>query len=220
LNNLDNPPYTSYPWSWGTPVSGVFRPVRMYAEPFRVIGIHCHWNDVNMRIAEGTWLRTKIAEFLADPDEPNDIILLGDLNGAPGTPPHPQLQEGNILHLLPKENGNITHVNGTAQIDHCYVTQDANDKLPKQSAFVIRPEYYGETSLQFDETYSDHYPVFIDLKPYAHTDMVDFALFAEHWLETGCNFQNNWCDSADLTGDGLIDCADLRQFTEWWLAGM
>jgi endonuclease/exonuclease/phosphatase family metal-dependent hydrolase len=217
LTNLNNPPYTAYPWTWATPVSGIFRPVRMYAEPFRVIGLHCHWNDVDIRTAEGIWLRTKIAEFLADPDEPNDIILLGDLNGAPGTPPHPQLQEGNILYLLPKENGDITHVNDRSQIDHCYVTQDANDKLPKHSAFVIRPEYYGETPLQFDETYSDHYPVFIDLKPSAHTDMVNFTLFAEQWLETGCNFQNSWCGSADLTGDGLVDYADLRQFVEWWL---
>jgi endonuclease/exonuclease/phosphatase family metal-dependent hydrolase len=192
----------------------------MYAEPFRVIGIHCHWNDANIRAAEGSWLRDRIIEMLQDPDEPHDIILLGDLNGSPSSAPHPQLQEGNILHLLPKENGNVTHVNGTSQIDHCYVTQDATDKLPKKSAFVIRPEYYGETPSQFDETYSDHYPIFIDFRPDAHTDFVDFAMFAAHWLETGCNLQNNWCGSADFTGDGQVDRADLCKFAEWWLAGM
>jgi len=217
LHNLNNPPYTSYPWAWGTPVSGVFRPVRMYAEPFRVIGIHCHWADADIRAAEGTWLRTKIIEFLEDPQGPNEIFLLGDLNGEPGTPPHPQLQEGNILNLLPKENGNSTHIRG-GQIDHCYVTQAGKDRLPKQSAFVIRPEYYGQTPAQFRETYSDHYPIFIDFKPDVHTDFAEFAMFASRWLETGCNLQNNWCDRADLTGDGQVNLNDLREFVTNWLA--
>jgi hypothetical protein len=144
---------------------------------------------------------------------------LGDFNGEPGFPPHPQLQEGNYLHLLPKENGDNTGVMGYYPLDHCYVTQDTKDKLPKQSTFVIRPEHYGETPEEFHATYSDHCPIFIDLKPDAHINFVEFAMFAAHWLETGCNLQNNWCGRADLDRNKDVDFNDLKMLADNWLAG-
>jgi parallel beta-helix repeat protein len=160
LNTLNSPPYTPYPSGRPRPVSGVFRPAGTQGtEQFRVIGVHCYGVQIP---AEGEWLRAKVVDFLNDPREPNDIILLGDLNGTPGNPPHPQLQYGGHLHLLPKENGDSTHVNGNG-IDHFYVTADAKEKIPKESTYVIRPEHYGETPYEFRETYSDHYPIFIDM---------------------------------------------------------
>jgi len=209
LRTLKKPPYTQYPGAGHRfPVSGVFRPIGRLAEPFRVIGVHCHWNDVNIRTSEGIWLRNKIEEFLYDPVEPKDIILMGDLNGLLGNPPHLSLQEGNILHLLPKDG---------APIDHFYVTQGARDKILKQRAFVILPEHYGETPAQFRETYSDHYPIFIDFKPESRTDFINFAIFAIYWLETGCNVHNKWCNRADLDGDGDVNMTDLSIFAEHWL---
>jgi hypothetical protein len=44
-------------------------------------------------------------------------------------------------------------------------------------------------------------------------DFVDFALFAGHWLDTGCGPQNNWCGKANVTGDGEVDLDDLRDLT-------
>jgi hypothetical protein len=43
----------------------------------------------------------------------------------------------------------------------------------------------------------------------------DFALFALQWLKTDCGE----CCGAELTCDGQVEWADLRQFAEWWLAG-
>ena len=155
LDTLDNPPYTPYPSGRPRPVSGVFRPIGG-TESFRVIGVHCYGAQIP---AEGEWLRAKIIEFLENPLEPNDIILLGDLNGEPGFAPHPQLQQGGYIYPLPKENGDVTHVNGS-NIDWFYVTPPVIDKLPKYSTFVIRPGHYDETPEEFKATYSDHLPVF------------------------------------------------------------
>jgi len=44
-------------------------------------------------------------------------------------------------------------------------------------------------------------------------DLVDFAVFAERWLDTVCDA----CSGADLTGDGRVDMDDLREFAENWL---
>jgi hypothetical protein len=52
-------------------------------------------------------------------------------------------------------------------------------------------------------------------------DFVDFGLFAQHWLETGCA-EPDWCGGADLGGDepdGIVWMADLAEFARYWLAG-
>jgi hypothetical protein len=56
-----------------------------------------------------------------------------------------------------------------------------------------------------------------DLDKDYDVDFVDFALFAQYWLQTGCGK----CGGANLTGsDGNVDVNDLQQFTENWLAGV
>ena len=169
LERLDNPPYTPYPGR--KPVSAVFRPVGTYADPFRVIGVHCNSTDANIRNSEAIWLRTKTIELLGNPDETNDIVLLGDFNSHPGSTPHLSLEKGNILDLLPKENWRMNSTGFGGEIDHCFVTQGAKHRLSKETTFVIRPEHYGETWGQFRETYSDHFPIFIDLEPEACTGL-------------------------------------------------
>jgi len=52
-------------------------------------------------------------------------------------------------------------------------------------------------------------------------DFVDFGLFAQHWLETGCA-EPDWCGGADFGGeepDGIVSMADLSEFARYWLAG-
>ena len=52
-------------------------------------------------------------------------------------------------------------------------------------------------------------------------DLADFSIFAEHWLQTGCN-EPDWCGGADLTKekpDGLVDTFDLLKFAQLWLEG-
>lgn len=119
LANLSGSPYTGYPGAGHRrPISGVFEPVGG-GDPFRVIGVHCHWSSSTTREAEGQWLYEQTVQFLNTADEPKDIFVLGDYNGVPGlppliphSPPHSTLLQGGVLQLLPKENGRGTSVLG------------------------------------------------------------------------------------------------------------
>jgi len=53
--------------------------------------------------------------------------------------------------------------------------------------------------------------------PFCIVDFYSFAIFAEYWLETGCNAGNNWCGGADLDGLGDVDFVDAGQFADEWL---
>lgn len=44
-------------------------------------------------------------------------------------------------------------------------------------------------------------------------NMLDFARLSGRWHTAGCG----WCDGVDMTGDGIIDMADLRVMTDNWL---
>jgi hypothetical protein len=50
------------------------------------------------------------------------------------------------------------------------------------------------------------------------TDLPDFATFASHWLETGCEVSNNWCSGADLDHIDDVDMKDLSELCQLWLA--
>ncbi|MCK4627438.1 MAG: hypothetical protein KAT56_00470 [Sedimentisphaerales bacterium] len=47
-------------------------------------------------------------------------------------------------------------------------------------------------------------------------DLLDFGLFAAHWLEGGCK-DPNWCGGADLNQNTYVDPPDLEKFSENWL---
>jgi hypothetical protein len=49
-------------------------------------------------------------------------------------------------------------------------------------------------------------------------NFLDFAYFAQRWLQTDCNL-NNDCDGTDIYKDGTVDLLDLAVFTENWLEG-
>jgi len=55
-----------------------------------------------------------------------------------------------------------------------------------------------------------------DINHNGAVNFVDFAKFALQWFQTDCGE----CDGADLTCDSQVNLADLREFAEWWLAGM
>ncbi|MBN1817899.1 MAG: hypothetical protein JW828_11100 [Sedimentisphaerales bacterium] len=43
----------------------------------------------------------------------------------------------------------------------------------------------------------------------------DFALFENHWRQTGC-LPDSWCGGADLNRDGVVDTGDLQAMTAHW----
>jgi len=160
-----NPPNTIYPgWDKRYPVSGVFKPNGYpQSSKFRVIGVHHHYAEEESRKQESIWLFTRVKELLKDPNETDDIVILGDFNNEPpDSYPHITYHKGGVLNLIPKINGNTTRLDGPA-LDHHYVTNSMLQRLTKKSAFVIKPEYYKETAEEFKATYSDHLPVFIDI---------------------------------------------------------
>ncbi|MCK5174625.1 MAG: hypothetical protein KAR47_14625, partial [Planctomycetes bacterium] len=66
-------------------------------------------------------------------------------------------------------------------------------------------------------------PALVDMGAYEFTlkfDLSDFAVFALHWAETGCDAGNGWCGSADMDRIDDVDDKDLRCFAEHWLLGL
>jgi hypothetical protein len=53
--------------------------------------------------------------------------------------------------------------------------------------------------------------------PQCFVDLKQFAAFAQHWLETGCDSGNGWCSGADLNHLNGVDYADLEIFVQQWL---
>lgn len=47
-------------------------------------------------------------------------------------------------------------------------------------------------------------------------DFRDYAIFALHWLDTGCN-DPTWCGKTDLDKSGDVNWPDLKIFTDHWL---
>ena len=48
-------------------------------------------------------------------------------------------------------------------------------------------------------------------------NLADFAAFANHWLQTGCNSGNLWCGGYDYDISGTADVEDLLLFSNLWL---
>ena len=162
LTSVQVDPYPTR--TFRSPVWGIFAPRSDTGMSFRVIGIHAHWRDAHIREEEGKWLATYVSGLLDNPNDTDQIILLGDYNGEVPKAPHDGLVAGGDLRIVPKRNGDATAVNGRSKIDHIYVTEAAQRHLSEPTAFVIRPEHYGETGAAFRQTYSDHLPVFVDYK--------------------------------------------------------
>jgi len=76
-------------------------------------------------------------------------------------------------------------------------------------------DYYQLLTLDTDSFTIDQ-PA--DLDDNCGVDMVDFSLFARHWVEDGCSTQQG-CAEADLTQDGTVDNYDLFEFSQYWLEG-
>jgi len=112
------------------------------------------------------------------------------------------------------EGGDITPANSQGstapenvnQLRDPYIFEDIDGKLylfycgrgeDAIGVALLRPVALGQLDLDSD------------------TDLADLALFAEHWLETGCGT----CAAADLTGNGKVTLNDLQTFTTHWLSG-
>jgi endonuclease/exonuclease/phosphatase family metal-dependent hydrolase len=164
VERLDRLASLAYPGaSSRIPVIGLFQPVGSGTWEFRVIGVHLHWRESAIRAQEGRWIQEVVEALLRSgaTEGMADIVVAGDLNGAPGNPPHESLQRNDSLVLVPKRNGNGTVRRGRG-VDHFYLTAALAERVRDLSALVVRPSYYHETAAEF-EIYSDHYPILLDI---------------------------------------------------------
>ncbi|MCX5637483.1 MAG: fibronectin type III domain-containing protein [Planctomycetota bacterium] len=58
-----------------------------------------------------------------------------------------------------------------------------------------------------------------DLDGDLDVDFNDFAIFSEHWMESGC-IETSPCSIAELTGDANVTADDLEVLAENWLMGV
>jgi len=50
--------------------------------------------------------------------------------------------------------------------------------------------------------------------------MLDFSLFAMHWLDDNCDQSNDYCEGTDLDLSGAVDINDLKAFADNWLSSV
>ena len=58
-----------------------------------------------------------------------------------------------------------------------------------------------------------------DLDANRRVTLVDYATFASRWMDTGCNYDNNWCGKSDLDKLGTVGATDLMILGGHWLEG-
>ena len=163
-NHWSSPGTANYPnANTRPPVTLVFKSIEGNRS-FRVIGIHAHPNIEQIRIAQAKWLQEKITGLLNDHKETRHIILCGDYN----TGGHLQdgllqvLREVKTLFNVPKENGPGTGWEKREESDYFSATSSAMAKIKSGTCYVFEPEKFNESFMKFEETYSDHFPVFVD----------------------------------------------------------
>jgi hypothetical protein len=55
-----------------------------------------------------------------------------------------------------------------------------------------------------------------DLNQDCEVDFIDFAFFAQNWLESSCG-PDDWCNGADMNRSGEVDIEDLSDWIQDWL---
>ena len=79
-------------------------------------------------------------------------------------------------------------------------------------------EGYGLPPFFLESNLSEYVPCwpYCDFNRDYLVNFTDFAMFAMHWLEEGCEVPY-WCGKADLDFSGMVETADVGIFAEDWL---
>ena len=133
----------------------------------------------------------------------------------------------NQLDILPPEVGNLIN------LTYLYLHENQLTSLPAEFGnFTSLTDLTLNGNQLNTGFYCSILPVINDNNPGAYitydpnpnplsndcsTDMLDFAIFALHWMENNCDEGNNWCGGADLNHIDDVDGYDLAVFCEYWL---
>ena len=145
------------------PVVGAFRD-RAGGPDFRVISVHLKAGrtpeDFERREAEAKALRGYLEKLVADDKEDDDIIVVGDFNHDYSASEADVFREGAFAKFLTGRGRSIIHFD--RQIDHA-VPLGSFEEV-KESSFEIHNREGLRDPKKWRNTYSDHFPVTVDLE--------------------------------------------------------
>jgi hypothetical protein len=142
-----------------------------------------------------SWCRTIIRGYTTKP-----VVLVSSLSQSYSAGPHNWCEQLTFTpHLEPG-------------MDQCLLNQlraqDIRDIYLANLTYCGTP-YHGTTGFGSGPYYLG------DSEPDGDVDLIDFARFAQRWLDSGCGF----CGGADFDCDEEVGLEDLAEFVNNWLAG-
>jgi endonuclease/exonuclease/phosphatase family metal-dependent hydrolase len=145
------------------PVVAAFRD-RAGGPDFRVVSVHLKagrtTEDFDRRTAEGKSLRAYLEDLVSDAGEDDDIIVLGDLNHDPSAGEADTWKDGGFAEFLEGRGRSIIHFD--RQIDHA-VPLGTFEEV-KARSFTIHNKDGLRDAKNWRNTYSDHFPVTVELE--------------------------------------------------------
>lgn len=153
------------------PLTACFR-VRATGFDFRAITVHLKAGqkaqDEQKRRLESATLHDWIAGLEKDPKEDQDIVLLGDCNSTYGAAPQQEFEKGGTLQYVLQPTATPTIQHFPEPIDQI-ATGPGFAEL-QRTTYVVHDDLGGLTKEAWRKTYSDHYPVTIEINADHDTD--------------------------------------------------
>jgi endonuclease/exonuclease/phosphatase family metal-dependent hydrolase len=144
------------------PVVAAFRD-RAGGPDFRVVSVHFKAGrtpeDSDRRTAEGKSLRSYLEKLVADKNEDDDIVVLGDFNHDSSAGEADAWKDGGFAKFLTGRGRSIIHFD--RQIDHA-VPLGTFEEI-REGSFTIHNKD-GRDAKKWRNTYSDHFPVTVGLE--------------------------------------------------------
>ena len=145
------------------PVVAAFRD-RAGGPDFRVVSVHLKAGrtpeDFERRAAEAAALRGYLEKVVSDPAEDDDILVMGDFNHDPTAPEAGVWREGAFADFLAGRGRSIIHFD--RQIDQAVPLGTFEEIKP--ASFRIHNKEGLRDAKKWRATYSDHFPVTVELE--------------------------------------------------------
>ncbi len=146
------------------PVVAAFRD-RAGGPDFRVVSVHLKAGrtpaDFDRRTAEGKSLRAYLEKLASDESQDDDIVVLGDFNHDPSAGEADAWTDGGFARFLTGRGRSIIHFD--RQIDHA-VPLGTFEEI-RVGSFEIHNRDGLRDAKKWRNTYSDHFPVTVELEP-------------------------------------------------------
>jgi len=151
------------------PVVAAFRD-RAGGPDFRIVSVHLKAGrtpeDFDRRTAEGKSLREYLEELVAAGTEDDDLVVLGDFNHDSSAGEANVWTDGGFAKFLTGRGRSIIHFD--RQID--YAVPLGGFEEVRESSFEIHNREGLRDPKKWRTTYSDHFPVTVDLEPVPDDD--------------------------------------------------